>query len=70
MERARVFFWAAGIVFALFVADILMAKAQVLSGATIPVHLGDTLQFLVLLVAVTLFIAGALVRERGEGEQE
>ena len=73
MEKSRACFWAAGIVFALFVSDILIAKVQVLSGVTIPVHLGDTLQFLVLLVAVAFFVAGALFRERQEdqyGERE
>ena len=66
MERGRNCFWAAGAVFAFFVADILAAKVQVLGGEVIPIHVGDTLQFLVLLVAVTLFVAGTLIRERHE----
>lgn len=70
LERARACFWVAGVVFAVFVTDILIAKVQVLSGATMPSHLGDTLQFLVLLVAVTFFVAGTLIREKREGEQE
>ncbi len=54
------------VVFAIFVVDILVAKIQVLLGSTFPIHLGDTVQFLVLLVAVTLFVIGALVREKYE----
>jgi len=70
MDDGRSWFRAAGAGFALFVADILIAKVQVLSGSVIPVHLGDTAQFLVLLVAVTLFVAGAVVREGREGTGE
>jgi hypothetical protein len=66
MEKARACFWVAGCVFAVFVADILLAKIQVLSGAAMPRHLGDTLQFLVFLVAVTFFVAGTLIREKHE----
>ena len=64
MRQARAYFCMAGMVFAVFVADILVAKIQVLSGSVMPVHLGDTLQFLVLLVAVTLFVIGTLFQER------
>jgi len=70
MKEARACFWVAGGVFAIFVADILLAKVQVLSGATIPRHLGDTLQFLVLLTAVTFFVAGTLMREKYDRERE
>jgi hypothetical protein len=70
MKEARACFWIAGGVFAIFVADILVAKIQVLSGATIPRHLGDTPQFLVLLIAVTFFVAGTLMREKDERERE
>jgi hypothetical protein len=70
MEKARACFWVAGCVFAVFVADILLAKVQVLSGATMPRHLGDTLQFLVFLVAVTFFVAGTLIREKHERRRE
>ena len=66
MDKARACFWAAGAVFVIFVADIFLDKIQVLAGEAIPVHLGDTLQFLVLLVAVTFFVAGTLVREKQE----
>jgi hypothetical protein len=70
MKEARACFWVAGCVFAIFVADILIAKVQVLSGTVIPNHLGDTLQFLVLLTAVTFFVAGTLLRERYDRERE
>lgn len=70
LEGSRVCFWVAGVVFVVFVADVLIAKVQVLYGAAIPSHLGDTLQFLVLLVAVTFFVAGTLIREKNEREQD
>jgi len=69
MDKARACFRSAGIVFAVFVADILAAKAQVLAGATIPTHLSNPLQFVVLLIAIILFVAGALIREREEGKE-
>ena len=70
MKGARACFRVAGCVFAIFVADILLAKVQVLSGAVIPKHLGDTLQFLVLLIAVTFFVAGTLLREKYDRERD
>ena len=68
MDKGRFYLVAAGVVFAVFVADVLIAKVQVLSGNTMPVHLGDTLQFIVMLVAVTLFVIGTLARERLDRE--
>ena len=68
MEKSRACFCAAGFVFTIFIVDILIAKVQVLSGITIPVHLGDILQFLVFLVAVAFFVVGALFRESQEGQ--
>lgn len=70
MEKSRVCLLAAGAAFVFFVADILLAKIQVLSGKVIPIHLGDTLQLLVLLVAVTFFVAGTLIREMNETESQ
>ncbi len=69
MDRARVCFRAAGVALGLFVADVLAAKAQVLAGATIPTHLSNPLQLIVLLTAIVLFVAGALMRERQEGKE-
>jgi hypothetical protein len=51
---------AAGIVFAVLVIDILVAKVQVAMGASIAIHLGDTGQFLMLLAAVVLFVIGTI----------
>ncbi len=70
VDKGRFYLLAAGVVFALFVADVLIAKVQVLSGNTMPVHLGDTLQFIVLLVAVTLFVIGTLARERLDRDRD
>lgn len=65
------FFWhkpaaaliAASIVFTVLVGDILIAKAQVMMGASNPLHLGDTVQFILLLLAVVLFVVGTLQKE-------
>lgn len=70
MTRERFCFRAAGVVFVLFVADILIAKIQVLSGNVMPFHLGDLGQFLVLLVAVALFVIGSLAREEAEKRRD
>lgn len=70
VSTERFCFWAAGVVFALFVADILIAKVQVMSGNVMPLHLGDLGQFLVLLVAVTLFVIGSLAREEAEKRRD
>ncbi len=70
MTRERFCFRAAGVVFVLFVADILIAKIQVLSGKVMPLHLGDLGQFLVLLVAVALFVIGSIAREEAEKRRD
>jgi len=54
---------AASIVFAVLVGDILIAKAQVMMGASNPLHLGDTAQFVLLLLAVVLFVVGTIHKE-------
>ncbi|GBF28006.1 hypothetical protein MnTg02_03068 [bacterium MnTg02] len=66
-RNAKAFLIAALIVFALLVIDILVAKVQVMMGINIPLHLGDTGQFLLLLVAVVLFVIGALFKEKVAG---
>lgn len=60
---------AAGIVFAVLVIDILVAKVQVSMGATIAIHLGDTGQFLMLLAAVVLFVIGTTQCETTENDE-
>jgi hypothetical protein len=62
-RRARRFLVAAAGVFALLVIDILVAKVQVMMGDNIPVHIGDVGQFVLLLVAVVLFVVGAVNEE-------
>ena len=61
--RGKAFLAAAAIVFTVLVADILVAKAQVMAGASNPLHFGDTVQFILLLVAVVLFVIGAIHSE-------
>ena len=58
-------FLIASLVFAfVFVANIIIGKISVMQGATEAMGLGDVGEFLVLFVAVVLFIAACLARER------
>lgn len=64
---------AASIVFTILVGDILIAKIQVMTGANSPLHLGDTAQFVLLLLAVVLFVVGTIQKELladGDNEEE
>ena len=70
MEKSHACFWAAGFFFVLFVADILISKVQILFSVTSLVHLGDTLQFLVLLIVVVFFVAGTLLLEHQEEQNK
>ncbi len=70
MDRSRAFFWAAALVLTVFTADILIAKAQIIAGNTIPLHLPEWLQFLTLLLAVVFFVVGTLIRERQEADDD
>ena len=57
---------AAGVLFAIFAANIVIGKLAVLGGATTVPGLGDVGEFLVLFVAVGFFIAACLERERAQ----
>ena len=61
---------ATAVYFCVHIVDILIAKVKVLRGENIPVHLGDTLQFLVLLLAVTFFVIGTLGQEKARDERD
>lgn len=55
----------ASIIFAaVFVANVIIGKVSILQGATEAVGFGDIGEFLILFVAVVLFIAACLARER------
>ena len=60
---------AAGLFFAIFVANIVIGKIAVLGGATSTPGLGDVGEFLLLFVAVVLFIAACLARERAQNRE-
>jgi len=66
MRFGRHCFWIAGILATVFLGDILFAKAQIHAGESIPIHLGETVQFLFLLAACAFFVVGAIERERTE----
>jgi len=70
-SKGRKYLYASLVVFAVFVCDIVIARIQVLFGIVLPLHLGATLQFLVLLLAVALFVMGTLAEEaREEGARD
>ncbi|WP_299617946.1 hypothetical protein [Pelagibius sp.] len=54
---------AAAVLFAVFIANVVIGKIAVLGGATTVPGLGDVGEFLVLFAAVVLFIAVCLRRE-------
>ncbi len=70
MKKRHFCFIIAAVFFVVFLADIMVAKVQVLMGENIPLHLGDTLQFLVLLFAVTFFVIGTLGQEKARNERD
>ena len=53
----------AGVLFAVFIVNIVVGKVAVLGGATTVPGLGDIGEFLVLFAAVILFMIGCLARE-------
>lgn len=54
---------AAALLFAVFIANVVIGKIAILGGATTIPGLGDVGEFLVLFAAVVLFIAVCLQRE-------
>ena len=60
---------AAGVCFAVFVANTIYGKISVLRGATEVPGLGDVGEFLVLFVAVLFFIVACLEREKAQDRQ-
>ena len=58
----------AGILFLVFAGNIVIGKIAVAGGATTAPGLGDVGEFLVLFVAVVLFIAACLDRERAQDQ--
>ena len=59
----------AGLLFAVFIANIVIGKIAVLGGATTVPGLGDIGEFLVLFAAVVLFIVACLARERAQDQE-
>ena len=64
-------FLIASLAFAIvFVANIIIGKISIMQGATEAMGIGDVGEFLVLFVAVVLFIAACLARERATTADE
>ena len=55
--------WAAGVLFIVFVANIVLGKAALSPDFQAPFSLSDVGEFLLLFGAVICFIAGVLCRE-------
>ena len=53
-----------------YVAYVLAGKAAQVSGAQLPLGLGDMGEFLLVLAAVTCFVIGLLVRERAANRSQ
>ena len=60
----RTLLLASTVVFLLLVANIIVGKISILSGATSAPGVGDVGEFVTLFIAVVLFIAACLARER------
>ena len=65
-KPGRVLLLASLGVFLIFAANIVIGKIATMQGATTAPGLGDVGEFLTLFVAVVLFIAACLTRERAE----
>ncbi|MDJ0895200.1 MAG: hypothetical protein QNJ92_08675 [Alphaproteobacteria bacterium] len=65
-KPGRGFLLAALVFFVIFAANIVWGKIAITQGATTTPGLGDVGEFLTLFVAVVLFIAACLARERAE----
>ena len=66
----RVALWLALGLFVVFVINIVVGKIAILGGATTLPGLGDVGEFLVLFVAVLLFIVACLTREAAATESQ
>ena len=69
---ARVALIASGVLFLVFLANIVIGKIAIARGATTTPGLGDVGEFLLLFAVVVLFITACLAkeREREESNQE
>ncbi len=65
-KPGRGFLLASLVFFVIFAANIVYGKIAITQGATTTPGLGDVGEFLTLFVAVVLFIAACLARERAE----
>ncbi len=65
-KPGRGFLLASLVFFVIFAANIVWGKIAITQGATTTPGLGDVGEFLTLFVAVVLFIAACLARERAE----
>lgn len=61
--KSRAALVAAGLLFAGFLVNVIVGKLAIMEGATVLPGLGDVGEFVLLLLAVLLFIAGCLKRE-------
>jgi hypothetical protein len=60
----RIALWGAGFCFVLFAANVLLGRILVSAGRTFGTGVPNAAEFLLLLVAVVLFVVAILARER------
>lgn len=61
--RSRANLLISGVLFAGFLANVIVGKLAIMDGATVLPGVGDVGEFVLLLLAVLFFIAGCLRRE-------
>ncbi len=61
--KSRAALIAAGLLFLVFLVNVIVGKLAIMEGATVLPGLGDVGEFIVLLFAVLCFIVGCLQRE-------
>lgn len=69
-KPGRGFLIASGVCALVFIANVIIGKVSISQGATNVAGLGDIGEFLVLMVAVILFIIACLARERAAKASE
>ena len=62
-RRGRLLLLVSGVVFVLYLANVLVGKASTLAGATSPVSIGDVPEFLLLFLASASFAVAVIQLE-------
>ncbi len=68
--KSRAALLAAGLLFLAFLANVIVGKLAIMEGATVLPGLSDVGEFVLLLLAVLLFIVGCLKREAAAASRD